>query len=784
MSTVVDAACAACRLGRKPDAYPHRFTVDRAQALQRQRHRPGSTRWTWTLQILRALFALTDGAQVIVSPPRAGNELGLRIRFAFDATTLVGVAPESLLDAALEPDTGAGDGNLAHRQRRFLRLLARGVNESLAFGPCRVAVRLGTKLHSFDIEEDGSGVEHVDDVAADAETAASPLEIEVVIERLVGRWFEAFLGRDPYQVVLRLWFERVPGLDFSGEVGVLRPVPQARALRLGTLGSWWPTNDPRGLLLLRDGVLLPTTLGRDLATLGVPTRDFSGVIEVPRLRLTFDEASIVLDSTMSTLVAWLGDVHAHASRFPTQMTLEDFFSDRPQRPRYDGRIVAAIWPPVIERVQMVDGHWMEVDALRRAAARGVEIAYCWTHERASTPDHVRSTTVMLWPRELDALNQIPGMRLVPVAALHVGAIRDWGALTQVSYPELALGTIARSHDIPVRIEVAALVHRRPEAREGRIELAARGSVIAEIRDPRRVLPGVVLVGRVSIDDAAVHSFGASAQQAALRAIELHARARIDTLVAHARAHDHDDDDAPLLRAVETDGEAALATAATEAIRRSADLAPPLLRVDVVHREYGGTLQVRPPGEHGVIEVWLAGHSCSTIALEGAWGRVVGDVAVQSPATRIDRDTIEQLVRRTAAPSIDAMWTLARPGSAQHLALAELASPARQDVAPPPVVEPLPPAPIGTRFRDVLAAIVGPPGVQFRNELVWKPASRTGADTIVLAMLHPWIVAAQVHGAPRYELSIAAMLSVMALAADPLELEAAMLRYLAAFAHPH
>lgn len=127
MSATLDAV-AARRLGAAPSGHTESFTVDRAQALQRQRHRPGATRWSWTLQVLRGLLALTDGARVIASPPRGTATAGLRLRFGFELAALDGIERRDLLDAALEPDDGPGDGALATRQRRFCRLLARGIN--------------------------------------------------------------------------------------------------------------------------------------------------------------------------------------------------------------------------------------------------------------------------------------------------------------------------------------------------------------------------------------------------------------------------------------------------------------------------------------------------------------------------------------------------------------------------------------------------------------------------------------------------------------------------------
>lgn len=787
VNAVVDAALASLRLGAAPVEYTQRFTVDQAEALQRQRHRPGSTRWSWTLQVLRALFALVDGAQFLATPPREAGKSGVRLRFAFDVTALEGVAPSRLLDAALEPDAGSGDGRLVDRQRRFLRLLGRGINESLAFGPCRVEVRLGRRRHRFTVgDRDESPTESVEDLPPSlAETDGCVMEIEVVIDRFVGRWFEAVLGNEGFQETLKLWALHVPGLDLGPSPGILRPVPPAPSLRMGTLGSWWPTDDINGLRLLRDGVLLPTALARDLAATGVPLRDYSGPIEVPQLRLTFDEASVVHDANMSLLVAWLGDVHAHASRRPLPLSarLDGFLAD-PSRPPQEGRIAGAIWPPTIERVQTVTGHWVELAALRNAARRGIEVAWCWTHERMATPEHLRAGTLMLWPRELAAVQAIPGLRVVPVAALQIGAVSGWGALVQVSYPELDLGAIARSHDIPVRIDVGALVHRRAEAEQGRIEIAAGGSVVAEIRDPDRVLPGVLVVGRVAAGDLAVGSFGPSAQQAALRAIELHARARVDAIVAHARQHATAEDDAPLLRALDREGEARLATPATEATRRSADAAPPRLIVDVVHPEHGGALHVLDRGARGVIEVWLAGQACGTIVLDGPWSRIGGDLGVRSPSTAIDPATVAQLVAQVVAPRIEQMWSLAAPGSELHASLAELANEPRVDVAPAAETGPLLPAPWGTALRQVIAGIVGQSGLRIEPVLTWVPAAWSGGSVIHLGMLQPWVAEGMRTAASREQVSIAAMISLMTLVPDPLAFELAVQRYLAISAAPH
>lgn len=779
MIAVVEAALARCRLGVAPTAYAESFTVDQAQALQRQRHRPGTTRWSWTLQVLRGLFALTDGAQFMVTPPRDASRPGVRLRFAFDASTLDGFAPHGLLHAALEPDAGAGDGTLATRRQRFVRLLARGINESLAFGPCRVDVRIARRLYHYEVADGGTGeTEHVEDLPPSPEIDACALEIEVVIDSRVGRWFEALMGADGFRETLELWFARVPGVDLSVQPGVLRPVPKPLPIRFGALGSWWPSNHPDGLTLLRDGVLVKTLLGRDLAMQGVTSRDFAGSIEAPQLRLTFDESSVVLDPQLSALVAWFGDVRAHGRRLPLPVTFEESMMP-PVRRRYEGRIVSVVWPETIHHVQTVAGTWFDIASLQHASASGREIPYCWTHERAMTPEPLRATTLMLWPRELETLQRIPGLRIVPLAALHIGAVSDWASLVQVSYPELQLGSIARTSEIPVRLDVSALVHRRAEATQGRIEIAAHGGVLADIREPTCVLPGVLLVGRVAGNDMATSSFGPAAQQAALRAIELHARARIDDIVAHAREHKRPEDDAPLLRVVDRDGASVLATPAIEAIQRAAEATPPLLRIDVAYHGYGGALHVLERGHRGAIEVWRGGQSCGTVVLPDPWSRIGGDIGVQSPTMAVDDDTITQLAVDLVRKEVERRWSLAPSGSALAASLDELARTPRIDVAPIPVVEPLAPGPLDIGIRGALAAIVGPPDVDFEQSPTWVPAKRCGA-TIQLGALHPWILTAQTYGASRYHVSIATMLSLITLVTDPIELEAAVLRYLAVF----
>jgi hypothetical protein len=781
--SAADEAVSARRLGTAPTDHTESFTVDRAQALQRQRHRPGATRWSWTLQVLRALFALTDGARVIASPPRGTATAGLRLRFGFDLAALHGIEMHGLLDAALEPDDGPGDGALATRQRRFVRLLARGINESLAFGPCRVEVRVASRVHRFEIGDgEEHAVEHVEDVARSPEIDAWPLEIEVVIERLVGRWFEAVLGSDGFQETLKIWFARVPGLDLSVEPAVLRPVPHASPLRLGQIGAWWPTGESKPLALLRDGVLLATALARDLAVHGLTVRDFAGVIEAPSLRLTFDEASVVLDPQLTKLVAWLGDVRAHASRLPLPLQFDDLLLRSGKR-RYEGRIIGAVWPPTIDRVQTVVGEWVYRQGLEAAAQDGVELAYCWAHERADVPEHLRQSTLMLWPREHEALQMIPNLRLVPFAAYDVASVSDWGTLAQISFPEVPLGTIARSRDVPARIDVGGLVHRRAAATAGRIELADGGAMIAEIRDPARVLPGVVIIGRVVANEGATGRLTPSARHAALQAIEAHARANLHVLIEHARLYTTDGDDAALLRAVAPDNGASLATPTAVAVARATSTKPPLMSIDVTLRDYGGVLHVLDVGERGEIEVWRAGQSCGRHMLAEPWSRIAGDLAVSSPTTPIDVSAIAQVVGTIVVPDVERMWALAAPGGEMHTSLAELASRTRVDVAPAAPVELPPPAPEPITLHTVLSRVLGIADLRIDSDLTWTPAAMAGATTVKIGTLNPWTVGmAGVHYG-REDVALAAVLSIVTLAHDELTCEGMLLRYLAVFSQP-
>jgi len=785
MSQVVTNAIATRRLGAAPTAYPLSFTVDRAEALQRQRHRPGAGRWSWTLQVLRALFSLTDGARFVVAPSRGHAVAGVRLCFSFDATPLAGIAPQKLLDAALEPDAGPGDGSLATRQRRFVRLLARGINESLAFGPCRVNVRIARRMHRFTIGDCGVGeAETIEEVPPSTEVDTWPLEIEVMIDRFVGRWFEIAVGRDCFRETLQLWFARVPGIDLSVTPGVLRPVPVEPPVRLGALGAWWP-QDSKTIALLRDGVVLGAALGRGLAEHGVPVRDFVGVIEAPQLRLTYDEASVIVDAEVNRLVAWLGDVHAHASRLPIPLTSEQLISYGTQADRYrryEGRIVGASWPDEPGWVPTVDGRWVAIEELRGLAAEHREIPFCWTHERATTPEHLRSHTLMLWPRELDALARIPGLRLVPVAALHVGSISDWGALVQVSFPELALGAIARSRDIPVRIEVNALVHRRAEATQGRIELASRGAVVAEIREPSRVLPGVLLVGRVAADDPRTPGLGPAELQAALAAIEQHARARVDVLAAHARKHStRIDDDAPLLRAIAMLGESVLAAPAIDVAAASVSSKAPSLLVDVALRDHAGSLHLRPLDEAGVVEVWREGRRQGTHVLPPPWARVGGSLGVRTAGVAVDLATVMRVVERVLAPEVRRVWPLTSPKSELHRELVDVATTVPSDTfATMPEIREA--ARDGTEVREALAIILDEPDLRTEAVLWWTPAARGTTGVVSLGVLNFWMQGALVDPSPA-KVPLATVLALAMLLEDDRALEVAIGRALALFTRP-
>lgn len=603
-----------------------------------------------------------------------------------------------------------------------------------------------------------------------------------MIERLVGRWFEAVLGRDGFQETLKIWFARVPGLDLSVEPAMLRPVPQVAPIRLGQAGSWWPTGEHKPLALLRDGVLLETALARDLAVHGVTVRDFAGVIESPSLRLTFDEASVVLDPQLTKLVAWLGDARAHASRLPLPLGLEDLLLRREQR-RYEGRIVGATWPATVDHVQTVVGAWVDRRGLEAAARDGVEVAYCWTHERTQVPGHLRASTLMLWPRELEALQMIPNLRLVPFAAFDVASVSDWGTLVQISFPELPFGTIARSQDVPARIDVSALVHRRAAAVAGRIELADGGVVIAEIRDHGRVVPGVVVIGRVVATDGGTVRLTPAAQHAALEAIEAHARANLRVLIEHARLYSTDGDDPALLRAVATDDGASLAARATDTAVYAANPRPPRLSIDVALADYSGVLHVLEVGERGAIELWHAGQSRGRHTLAEPWSRIAGDLAVFSPATPIDAGAIARVVATVVVPEVERTWALGAPGGALHASLRELASRTRVEVAEAVVFDPPLPVPQPMTLAAVLSRVLAIPELRLDPELTWLPAAMAGSSTVKLGTLNPWTAGMMGVHNRREDVALAAALSIVTLARDELMCEAMLLRYLAVLGAP-
>ncbi|MBC8068943.1 MAG: hypothetical protein IAG13_11470, partial [Deltaproteobacteria bacterium] len=341
----------------------HSFTVERSEARLRLRDRPGHDAWDWTLVLVRGLLALCDVVEVDAQTTSVEGQGVLELTVRIDASALEGFQPGMVLDEALLPDPGPGDGSLAHRQMRLRRLGARALNEALAESPrqLELVTPSGTRLIARDERKGGDPYRE----SAGAERSApDTLKIRLSAARGISRWFDGLLfGREGlFTPIIALWMSRVPGLERRDRGARLRALPDRPYIALGRHARLWPAPTSGVITLLRDGVTL-SNLDAALLEAGLATAGISGLLECPKLSLTFDETNVVRDEALVLLAAWLADALSRGTP-----------------------VVSVSWPESITHVRTAAGTMVEVSGLlAHARAEPRELPYVWPAQAQSLP---------------------------------------------------------------------------------------------------------------------------------------------------------------------------------------------------------------------------------------------------------------------------------------------------------------------------------------------------------------------------------------------------------------
>ena len=687
MSAMLERAVASRRLAASSEtAASTTFSVERSEALLRLRNRPGRGRWDWTLTLARALLSLCDGGRIALAQDRVGEHDVVRITIACDPSALVGLPQRSWLDLAIEPDASLGDGDLAQRQLRFLRLLGRAINEAFAFDPIALHLRVFDRSVSFTPSGDGPDPWRESAPVAETPDPERVIEIHVTIERNLQRFVDKMLGRDGRSAIVDLLRARVPGGTISSVGGVLRAAPNAGFVRLGEAGRLWSKALEPRLSLLLDGVALNTAIAAALGSYGVQVVHLHGWITAPKLRLTFDEVSVVEDDALATLAAWCHDALAHGS-YVLPMTPEQY-----QYARFAGRTIppkvlaSATWPTKLGVLYTVDRRAVTPEQLAWCAANDWPVPYVWPHERNTTPPELAANTLVLWPSELELLRAaFPTLQTKPVAAYRVDSgSADFKAIVQGSFPELELDFIVTSTEVPLRIDVVAYVHRNVASARGRVVVGRVPGTLGTSEDPALAIPGVTLIGRIR-EGEGTRKLGSGIVQAAMRAIAEHGRARMSEIVAHARAQPEGAGVADALAAVVFAPARKLAPRAV-ALRNT----PSLVTLDVEDASCNGMLVLADPDRPASIEVWTGVSTATEVVLPEPLSPIGGRIWLRGSDVAHQRDALLhgyawQLVQRAITARM-----LAHSGSDRRAALARFVdrcAPVRASAAPDLAIPP-------------------------------------------------------------------------------------------------
>ncbi len=515
---VVAAILASRRLGTGAGTR-QTFTVERTEARLRLRERPGEGQWHFSLVLVRALLALVEHAELDATSSSTAAAHTLELRFVMDPAVLAGLELGVVFDEALQPDPGPGDGSIAARQSRARRLLARAVNEALAGRPRQVDLEVPAAARTFVRRESVTGDPYVERVSTSTRSAAAVV-LRIAFDRTVGRWFDAlrFGGDGLFAPVLDLWRERIPGLTPRPRGAALTRIADARGTDLGDHARLWGCSAARMRWLLRDGVVI-CSLDAALREAGVETASIDALIECPTLQLTVDEANVVRDGALASLVAWLHDASAHTT----------------------SGVLQASWPEALPVPVTAAGQPVALEGLAAMGQGDGAVPYVWRHEATSLPLAMRPRMLALWPSELAAIRaHLPAVRLLPARVLGDAAgvaKADITALAQGSFPPVPVAVPPWvGGGPPLGLDVVAYVHRHGVASHGAVLLLAQDRTLARTTDADAVIAGVTLLARISLP---AERASLTTDVAALRELAAwiagHAFARRDALVAHAFA---------------------------------------------------------------------------------------------------------------------------------------------------------------------------------------------------------------------------------------------------------
>ncbi|HWB75041.1 MAG TPA: hypothetical protein VG755_08790, partial [Nannocystaceae bacterium] len=457
---------------------------------------------------------------------------------------------------------------------------------------------------------------------------------------------------------------RVPGGSITVHGGVLRAAPNAGFVRLGEAGRLWSKALEPRLSLLLDGVALGTAIAPSLGSYGVQVMHLHGWITAPKLRLTFDEISIVEDDALATLAAWCHDALAHGS-YVLPMTPEEYryarFAGRTIPPKV---LASATWPTAIDVVYTVDRRAVTLEQLRWCATNDWPVPYVWPHERNTTPPELAASTLVLWPSELELVRAaVPTLQTMPVAAYRLdsgGA--DFKAVVQGSFPELELGFLVTHTEVPLRIDVVAYVHRNVASARGRVIVGRVPGTLGSSEDPSLAIPGVTLIGRIR-EGEATRRLGSGVVQAAMRAIAEHGRARVPEIVAHARAQPEGSEVADALAAV-TFAPAPTRASTVASLRDT----PSLVTLEVEDASCNGTLVLADPDRPARIEVWTGVSTATEVVLPAPWSAIGGRIWLRGSDVAHQRDALLQAYAWRLVENAIVARMLAPPGSDRRAAI--------------------------------------------------------------------------------------------------------------------
>lgn len=543
------------------EASRHRFTVSRAAALLRLREQAKARAedesdgaWLWTLSLVRAANAVSDAARIRirVEPSFDGDEALEAVIFevltpGFDCRRL---DTRDLLAGALEGDVGEplseeseGGSEDAVRLRRVQALLGRAINEALAAEPRVLAVRTPAPSGGRRFEPREQIVEGRDPYG-DRRLVPLEGESQIVVEFVrpraglgtrLGRWVR---GRSSTEaVIVALWQRR--GLDERGDAddddgvekedGGLSVSPievlGAPAIALGKHGRLGPrlrlkappVAGPRawaGQWLLRDGVRildLSPTMRQHLGEAGVAALG-PAWIDCPSLRLTADERSVVQDSALELLIAWIHHyLEARAPDGSVEWPKGVFAEDHGPGPEVPDDGITRVGPPADPRpgLRSASGWVVPRAFIDGEARRNRELLYVWRHRVSAIAGHDRDKVLALWPAQMEGLQaEFPELSLVPALVLYGLPDRkpeDLSRLRADSYPPLVLSRatpVALSPESeaklgPLCVSVEAYVHRSPAATTGFLALLAYERRLVQYSDRDHALPGLTVIGRVA-----------------------------------------------------------------------------------------------------------------------------------------------------------------------------------------------------------------------------------------------------------------------------------------------